>query len=171
MIDLEKNLSQKIIYQENKTEENNDCSTLKNNTNTDSTQQTNSKIEKEQRLEENKTKIKKNKQIEKMKLINKIKKLYLNEGWTQNIYAFKKELSKIFKNLSLSLTTSKKSYLFHDSENKPFIKNQSIEMKNDMFKLNKIFDINLNSKIYNFYEQRIEKDVVNLKSNYSSVFS
>ena len=175
MIELEKELSQKLNYQEIKTEENNDSSTLKKSTKTTSSQKTNSEISQEQKFEENKIKYKKSREIEKIQILNKIYNKYLNlKGFNQHIIAYKKK-AQVYKNLLLEPTLTNISYLSNDPKNRSFAISQSVKMENDMIQPFKVYDINLNSKICYFkkvnicyYEQKIEKNANKYK--YSSVF-
>lgn len=178
MIELEKELSQKLIYQENKTEEYNDSSTFKKSTNTVSSQKTNSEISEKQKFEENKIKYKKNREIEKIQIINKIFNKYLGgEGSDQYIIGYKKK-AIICKNISLSSIPTNKSYLLNGrpENNSQFTTSQPVEVGNDMIKPYKAYDIDINSKICYlkkvniFYEPKIEKNEANLKFKYSSVF-
>jgi hypothetical protein len=176
MIELEKELSQKLNYQENKTEENNDSSTFKKSTNTVSSQKASSEIAEKQKPEENKIKYKKNREIEKIQIINKnFNKNLGGEGSNQYIIGYKKK-AIICKNILLSSIPTNKSYLLNGPENGQFTTSQSVEVGNDMIKPYKAYDIDINSKICYlkkvniFYEPKIEKNEANLKFKYSSVF-
>lgn len=155
MIELEKDLSQKIIYQDNKTEENND-STLKKSTNTASSIKTNSEIK------EDKQKFEKDNEKEK---IHPTKEIDSNKS------------AIIYKNLLIPAKSQNKLYIFNSYEKPPIIKNQSILVENDMIHTPLNYDINFNSKIYIsqkdniFCKQKIEKNHVNVKLKFFSIFS